>query len=160
MPRGRPKGAKDLKPRKRRGAPSPVAAGEQTAASRGEVAALVALGHDAATIARTVGMTVEEVRARFAAELADAEGLVARAENDSRLLKAAEAGNVAAIKALGEKLQIADADRRARGDAEQGELPMAPPPALGKKEQRAAAAAVAGKGTDWEDLLGDAPTAQ
>jgi len=123
--------------------PSAVAPSE-TAQKRRLVASLAATGVSHEQIAAEVGVTVDELSERFERELKHGRDK-AIAANIKRLEAAADAGNVAAMKAL---------DVIYRANKSDPIHPVAKKVApLGKKEQANADAQTAAVGTSWEAAL-------
>lgn len=143
---GRPRGSRTNRPPLQLNgetvAPSP-APNPQTrmAALRWEVCRLVSDGMTVEEIASAIpGMSVERLERVFPKELANGRALYRR-EILRRLDEQSAAGNVTATRALESRIVADTASPEKRQ------------PALGKKAAAAAAAAHAGHGTAWEDIL-------
>ena len=117
-----------------------------TAAQKRKVEQYVSAGMSQTDIARAIGCTEPTLQKHFAEELAIG-AAKRRAECIDLLYRAARKGNVSAIKKLEEMTKVA-----ALAEAQRNPKPEVPTK-LGKKQQAAEAATVAGEGSDWGDDL-------
>lgn len=133
-------------PRRRRG-PPPF---KPTPKQRKDVALYAAGGMSEPAIAREIGICQNTLRKHFADEL-DQGHQRELAANLRRLRKAADRGNVTAMKHLDAKFGVIAAHK----EFDNGAAPTKEPrvPKIGKKEEAAQAALTAGEGSVWGDDL-------